>query len=428
MSGRARLAFIVAGFLTGISVFRPGPACGQKHLIDFDNFSTGGPGEGGQVHLTQQYEGQGVLFNSPSVLDYSRGKPLSGFAHSGTKGIEQCYAQEFCTTPFEFRFTRAQVRVKVWVGCSDPLKQNRTVVLRAYGKDATPVASSRIVLQSSPVPRSIRVPIEVALEQPRIVRATVGFASPGESTAGLALDDLEFESRPPPPPLVPVPDLLGLTRGDAAARLAGIGLELGDIAKEESGKRSGTVIRQKIAAGSRVQPGTAIAVVLAIPRTVPVPDLVGRTPIEAERLLRSAGLRMSPNPGPPVPSIRVTRQDPAPGTRVPAGSLVSVQMAPLTRPPRPSPWPGRAAVAASITLLAVATVLVFRHRGKTRSGLRGDFRGRPAPPEHPPHAELLDDPKIAVEIRFRTRSSVASPTIVAEGTPIAQEHRKRGPR
>ncbi len=112
------------------------PAFAQQ-LIGFDELATTGPGQGGQLRVFADYASRGVTFNGPWALDYSKGLPIPGFAHSGTIAIEQCYAKEFCSTPIEMTFTTGQARVKLWAGSSQRLSVNRVVLVRAYDASGT---------------------------------------------------------------------------------------------------------------------------------------------------------------------------------------------------------------------------------------------------------------------------------------------------
>ena len=77
---------------------------------------------------------------------------------------------------------------------------------------------------------------------------------------------------------VVVPDVAGLSRDEAEAKLKEAGLAVGQLS-EAPGTPVGTVLKQDPAAGVRVAPGTAIALVVAVQppeNRVEVPDLVGR--------------------------------------------------------------------------------------------------------------------------------------------------------
>ena len=57
---------------------------------------------------------------------------------------------------------------------------------------------------------------------------------------------------------VKVPDLMGMTRAEASAALEKLGLSLGDVTQEYSSSEIGTVVRQGVAAGTSVQPGSKV--------------------------------------------------------------------------------------------------------------------------------------------------------------------------
>ncbi|GAB6274665.1 MAG: hypothetical protein STSR0004_15290 [Peptococcaceae bacterium] len=168
-----------------------------------EDLSTGGPGQGGQVEVSGQYEDKGIIFNGPVALDYSKGLAIPDFTRSGTKAIEQCYAKEFCTTPIEMSFTRPQSRVKVWVGYSAGIDETREVYLIAYDKDGNYVGKARetLTLQGELLP--IRTPLEVTSAGANISRAVVSFSlsnipSEWPIMSHLAVDNVEFETAGPP--------------------------------------------------------------------------------------------------------------------------------------------------------------------------------------------------------------------------------------
>jgi hypothetical protein len=179
-------------------------------VINFDNLVTGGWGTGGPISVTNQYSAQGVTFNSPKAIDFSKGIPIPGFAHSGSIAIEQCYSAEFCSTPIEMKFNNAQSRVKVWVGFDSKLSQKFDVTLRAFDATGKQIAQDTKTLD----PTNGAVPIQTSLQvlsskqkvvtHATIVRATVSISSPSNAfNNGLAVDDVEFENTalaitPPP--------------------------------------------------------------------------------------------------------------------------------------------------------------------------------------------------------------------------------------
>lgn len=167
-------------------------------VIDFEDLSTGGPGQGGQVAVTNQYAGKGITFNGPLAFDYAKGLAIPGFARSGTKAIETCYGGEFCTQKIEMSFTRAETRIKVWVGYSARHEDDIIVILRAFDAGGNEIgqkmATLAPTLTSQPIP--IQMPLEVTSQSANITRATVGlFPDTGDNPSfnnGLAVDDVEF--------------------------------------------------------------------------------------------------------------------------------------------------------------------------------------------------------------------------------------------
>jgi hypothetical protein len=85
-------------------------------IIDFEDIETNGWGMGGQTVISDQYQSRGLTFNSPVVIDYSKGLSIDGFAHSPTRAIETCYSKEFCRTPIEMKFKDPINYLKIWVG------------------------------------------------------------------------------------------------------------------------------------------------------------------------------------------------------------------------------------------------------------------------------------------------------------------------
>ncbi|MFZ2071781.1 MAG: CARDB domain-containing protein [Halobacteriota archaeon] len=186
--------FVVMGLLVGEFIGSIVTVSAEPIVIDFEDLSSSGPGESGQVEVSTQYENKGITFNSLVALDYSKGLAIPDFAHSGTKAIEQCYAREFCTMPIEMSFTRAQSRVKVRIGYSARIDETRTVILKAFdinGKEVG-LAEEILALQGEPLP--IRTPLEVTSESVDIIHAVVSFLPDTILMNNLAVDDVEFEA------------------------------------------------------------------------------------------------------------------------------------------------------------------------------------------------------------------------------------------
>jgi hypothetical protein len=176
--------------------------CAQT--IDFESLPAPGNGTGG-LAVKNQFAANGVIFNSPTALDFSQGIPIPNFAHSGTKAIELCYGIEFCTGPLEVTFTTVQRRVKVWVGYSSGLDSAQAVVLRAFDGGGNQVAQTTQNLGPSTGPIPVSTSLEVMRSPAAIRRVTLGFVGAEASPAamfnnGIVVDDVEFDAAGPPPP------------------------------------------------------------------------------------------------------------------------------------------------------------------------------------------------------------------------------------
>jgi len=125
-----------------------------------------------------------------------------------------------------------------------------------------------------------------------------------------------------------VPDLRGRPLEEATAILEAAGLTRGAVSRRETRDADeGVVLAQDPLPGMRVEPGAHVSLVVAVapPPSVAVPDLVGQTREDAERILKRAGLRIGEVSEKPAgrPGL-VLAQVPKPGTEVPPGSAVSL--------------------------------------------------------------------------------------------------------
>ncbi len=129
------------------------------------------------------------------------------------------------------------------------------------------------------------------------------------------------------PRLVRVPVLVGTQRSAAVQRIRGSGFSPA-IAEEESGKPAGQVLSQSPDAGTELEPGATVSIVVSAGETrVEVPNVIGQLRREAVETLRGADL------GPfveeeetAVPSQvgRVIDQFPPPGKEVEEGAEVTL--------------------------------------------------------------------------------------------------------
>jgi beta-lactam-binding protein with PASTA domain/predicted Ser/Thr protein kinase len=131
------------------------------------------------------------------------------------------------------------------------------------------------------------------------------------------------------PKLTKVPVLVGSQREEAVQRIRSRGLEA-SVAEEESSEPKGRVVQQSPDAGSKVEPGSTIAIVVSSgeeEETVKVPNVIGKERREAVEAIRAAGL---------TPSVeeeetevqgqigRVLDQFPPPGRELEPGATVTI--------------------------------------------------------------------------------------------------------
>jgi len=154
------------------------------HIIDFENLQP--------TTVVNQYSTTGVTFNSPALRDFAS-RP--GFAHSGTKAIELCYAVELCTTPLNVNFAAAQTRIKVWIGISYAPSEAKTVILKVLDQNGTVIGQSSALVPASAGPVPVQIPLEYTSASANVRQAVVTFGQNPDgssSNAGLVVDDVEF--------------------------------------------------------------------------------------------------------------------------------------------------------------------------------------------------------------------------------------------
>ncbi|HEX4949437.1 MAG TPA: PASTA domain-containing protein, partial [Blastocatellia bacterium] len=143
---------------------------------------------------------------------------------------------------------------------------------------------------------------------------------------------------PTPTPGAIMPNVLGLSARDAQVRLARLKLSLKvrEVPKEgSSAKDAGKVVSQMPAPGARLATGARVTLYVAQTSpnqvgTVVVPNLVGRSVEEAQKIVAGAGLKLIYDSKGYSPTAQfrllVQRQSPAPGTKVKPGDNVTIYL------------------------------------------------------------------------------------------------------
>ena len=187
-SGTILLITVFSLFITSSSP--PTPVV--TTIIDFESLSSNGE------IVRNQFASSGVIFQPILGVDYVQGIPIPNFTHSGAKGIELCYGQEFCTSKLDVSFNPLQRRVKLWVGFTGRLESVEPIVLRALDVNNNEIAQAVVSIGPSNGPIPISTPLEVKVPTPTIYRVTAAFLraetpSPTMFNNGLAFDDIEFD-------------------------------------------------------------------------------------------------------------------------------------------------------------------------------------------------------------------------------------------
>jgi len=137
-----------------------------------------------------------------------------------------------------------------------------------------------------------------------------------------------WSGAPAQTPPIYVPDLRGSTLPRAIAMLERIGLQRGSVSQQSSRLPAGTVISQFPRAGTPAQLRGRVDIVLSEARST-VPDVTGRTVIQADQILEKAGLRRGAVTQQRSPSRAgtVISQSPRPSTPAQPGMTVDLVVA-----------------------------------------------------------------------------------------------------
>jgi serine/threonine-protein kinase len=131
------------------------------------------------------------------------------------------------------------------------------------------------------------------------------------------------------PKLVKVPVVVGSQRRAAVEAIRSRGL-VPSVSEEEDAAPKGQVLRQSPSAGTQVEPGSTVTIVVSSgeeEQQAKVPSVIGKERREAVELIRAAGLKPEvEEEETEVPSQvgRVTDQFPPPGTEAEPGSTVTI--------------------------------------------------------------------------------------------------------
>ncbi len=125
--------------------------------------------------------------------------------------------------------------------------------------------------------------------------------------------------------LVEVPDVMGLSYGEADAELRSLGLEPEPSYQINIEVPENTVFAQRPPAGQRIAEDGTVALTVSQGETPRVPPIRGRNRVDAEEILQNAGFQVIVIEGPSQAEAgTVVFQDPASGTELASGEAVTI--------------------------------------------------------------------------------------------------------
>ena len=131
---------------------------------------------------------------------------------------------------------------------------------------------------------------------------------------------------------IEMPDLRGLTKANAEAKLKKLGLKLGTVDEEYADEDAGTVISQNPRVGSQIAKGQAVNITVSKGKKTKktnVPDFTGSMINSVETQLKSLNLRIGNvvEVESPKPAGTILKQSPAGGTAIDEGSSIEFTVA-----------------------------------------------------------------------------------------------------
>jgi beta-lactam-binding protein with PASTA domain len=141
------------------------------------------------------------------------------------------------------------------------------------------------------------------------------------------------------PRAVKVPVLVGKQRSVAVQEIRSDGL-VPSVSERTDAAPSGEVLEQSPSAGTRVDSGSTVSIVVSGgPKQVSIPNVIGKTRSSAVSTLRNKGFDVSVNfetTDVEAQDDRVTDQFPTPGTKADEGSAVTIFVGRFEAPPEPT--------------------------------------------------------------------------------------------
>jgi resuscitation-promoting factor RpfB len=134
------------------------------------------------------------------------------------------------------------------------------------------------------------------------------------------------------PKLARVPAVEGLGLANAKRKLRAAGLEVGEVDRRPSTNRKDTVLKQGVAKGTELEPGSSVPLVVAAPLPR-VPSVIGKPEASAIRSLKNAGFKVKTTTQTTTSGQDgvVLSQSPRGGTRAKPNSVVGIVISNVQR-------------------------------------------------------------------------------------------------
>ena len=191
---------------------------------------------------------------------------------------------------------------------------------------ADPVVSQIPVSTNDRTPSSWR-PLPESPDLPEVGEVMIASLWDSQSDADAGAPIMPGTTPPAPPTQVAVPDTAGNTEAAARTAITGAGLVVGTVTDENvTTGTDDTVIRTDPVAGTMVDPGSTVNIVLRNLQVV-VPDTTGNTEAAARTALTNAGFvvgTVTDENQTSGTNDRVIRTDPAAGQQIDHGSTVNI--------------------------------------------------------------------------------------------------------
>jgi beta-lactam-binding protein with PASTA domain len=255
-------------------------------------------------------------------------------------------------------------------------------------------------------------------------KAVGGWTAPADLTGTIVANRTAVATGTYTRALVSVPGVAGQTLTAASGMVSSAGLILGAITQQHSNTVPvGNVISQAPAAGTLVNPGAAVALVVSLgPAQVTVPNVVGQTHSAAVTALTAAGLTVgviTQEYSATAPAGKVLSQAPAAGLTVFSGSAVALK---VSKGPQPVIVPGvvgqtQAAATTAVTGAGlVVGAVTQRHDATVPDGMvisQTPVAGAEAPPGSAVGLLLSQGPGLVAVPDVTGQTQTAAATVIA---------------